>query len=93
MALTTVRLLETTIMRNALCLATVLLVAACETTADRQVADANDWVCVREYHVGSKFPVDTCSRRQTEADRQLLIDQFRKTIPPPLGVPQAGGTQ
>jgi hypothetical protein len=70
-----------------------LLLAGCAATpaTDKQTADANAEVCVREYRVGSNIPVVTCSVPQTTAERERAIDEMRNSVRPSTRVPGAGG--
>ena len=68
------------------------LLAACATSPDTRPAEANaTTTCVREYRVGSNIPVLTCSEAQTEAERQILIDEVNRALPSPAPQPKGGG--
>ena len=65
----------------------LVLIAACAESPDTQIANAPATVCSRTYRMGSNIPGWTCYARQTEAERQQMLDDIRKASPTGLSPP------
>jgi uncharacterized lipoprotein YajG len=81
----------TTITRTICIALPLVLTAGCAESPETQVANAPATVCSRTYRMGSNIPEWICHARQTEAERQQMLDDVRKASPTGLSPPGSPG--